>query len=256
MQWVAKLCGVLGYLYLRLCYLTSRYLLTSQADASLRACWDRGVATVLVCWHDEFLLSLISLQTPRFRKVLFITNDSFGGVFLETFCRCLGTRYQVIRRGASREERLLGMAAGLARQGALGIAADYGPPWFSARPTAWQLARLTEGHVVATRLEPRRKLRLRMADRHVYIPLPFNRYTLVASAPLSPQVPERVGGASKTAAALSEQPGERNALSAELHRLRERSAFAAIQPPAIGPGIPDDQPTISEQSARRRQELH
>ena len=255
MRWVARVVGVLGYVYLRFCYLTSRYLMTSQADASLRACWDRGVATVFVCWHDEFLLSLITLQTPRFRKVLFITNDSFGGVFLETFCRCLGTRFQVIRRRASREERLLGMAAGLARQGALGIAADYGPPWFSARPTAWQLARLTEGNVVATRLEPKRKLRLRMADRHAYIPLPFNRYALVAGVPLSPQVPERTAGASKIAASLAEQPGEREVLSAELHRLRERSVFASIQPPPIGPGPAPEQPAISEQAALPRQEL-
>src|SRR5262245_49291511 len=129
MRWVARVVGVLGYVYLRFCYLTSRYLITSQADQSLRGSCERGASTVFVCWHDEFLFSLLTIQSSRFRKLLFITNDSFGGVFLETFCRCLGVRCQVIQRQASREERLLSMAAGLARRGSLGIAADYGPPW-------------------------------------------------------------------------------------------------------------------------------
>lgn len=181
--------GLMAFVYLRFCYLTSRFLFTASADESMRASWESGVSTVFVCWHDEFLLSLLSMQTTRFRGILFITNDSFGGVFLETFCRCLGIPYQVIRRKAPRHERLRSMADGLARRRAMAIAADYGRPWFHARPTAWQLARLTEGVVVACRIEPSRKLRVKIGDRYAYVPVPFARYALTTSAPLTPRAP-------------------------------------------------------------------
>jgi lysophospholipid acyltransferase (LPLAT)-like uncharacterized protein len=222
--------GLVAFVYLRFCYLTSRFLFTPSADESMRSSWERGVSTVFVCWHDEFLLSLLSMQTARFRGILFITNDSFGGVFLETFCRCLGIRSHVIRREVPRHERLRSMADGLAVHRAMAIAADYGRPWFRARPTAWQLARLTEGVVVACRIEPSRKLRIKIGDRYAYVPVPFARYALTTSAPLTPSyapaAPLHAEENAAAAAALLELPRERDVLDRELNELRTRTSFA------------------------------
>ena len=232
--------GTLAFAYLRFCFLTSRFVFTESADRSMRASWESGVATVFICWHDEFLLSLLSMQTERFRRILFITNDSFGGVFLETFCRWLGLRFHVIRRRTPRLERLRAMADGLAQQGALAIAADYGPPWYRARPTACQLARATQGVVVACRIEPRCKLRVRMGGRRAYLPVPFTRYELTTSAPLrAPRFGDASAAAGSGAAGgvdvWAEVPGEREMLDLELNRLRQSAAPPRSPAPPVPP---------------------
>jgi len=182
----AGLLGLIGFLYLRLCCATSRFHFTSSADEALRRSLESGIATVFVCWHDEFLISLIGVQQARFSRVSFITNDSFGGVFLETFCRCFGNRHYIIPRRASREERIDGMATELCNNGCLALAADYGKPWYKARPTASQLARRANGCVVPIRIEPKHRLCVKLGDRRAYLPLPFSEYVMWAAAPFHP----------------------------------------------------------------------
>ena len=65
---LAALLGLLAFLYLRLCFRTSRYIVTESAEAVMRRTWDRGTPTVYTCWHDEFLICLLSLQCSRFPK--------------------------------------------------------------------------------------------------------------------------------------------------------------------------------------------
>lgn len=182
----AGVLGVVGFLYLRFCSATSRFHFTGGADEALRRSLESGIATVFVCWHDEFIISLIGVQQARFRRVSFITNDSFGGVFLETFCRCFGNRHYIIPRRASREERIDGMAAELSKHGSLALAADYGKPWYKARPTALQLARRANGCVVPMRIEPKHRLLLKLGDRRAYLPLPFSEYVMWAATPRRP----------------------------------------------------------------------
>ena len=123
---LVRLCamglGLLGFLYLRFCYLTSRFQVTKQAQRSLEAWWA-GLPTVFVCWHDEFLTCLVSIQQPRIRgnRPLFVTNDSFGGQFLQTFCRCLGLPQLVMPLAARRSQKFQMLAEGLEDHGALRI---------------------------------------------------------------------------------------------------------------------------------------
>lgn len=184
----ATALGVLGYVYLRFCYLTSRFQVTRQAQRSLEAWWA-GLPSVFVCWHDEFLTCLVSIQQPRIRqhKPLFVTNDSFGGQFLETFCRCLGLPRLVMPLRASRGEKLHKLGEGLEDHGALAIAADYGRPWFQAHPTSRTVAAMADGAVVAMSLSARRTWVLRFRDgKRIQLPLPFNTYTLRLSPPQQP----------------------------------------------------------------------
>ncbi len=206
---VAWSLGVCGFLYVRLCYATSRFHLTKQSQDSLRETLGRDVPVVFVCWHDEFILSLVIMQLDWFRRSLFITNDSFGGKFLESCCRCLGLPIRVIRRKDPRDGRILAMAAGLEAHRSLAIAADYGQPWYKARPTAFQLAKMTNGCVVPMRVEPKPALRLRLGDRHAFFPLPFSRFALVAGQPRW----------------ASEKHDPTPDLSTDLDRLRDSSAF-------------------------------
>jgi len=180
---IAIAMGILGYAYLRLCFVTSRYIVTSAAEAVLRRTWDVAIPTVFACWHDQFLISPLSLQCRRFPKPLFVTNDSFGGVFLQTICRLLASPFVVIGLAQSRETRLDSLTLGLARYRRMTIAADYGDPWYRARSSARILAERTGGCVVAMRLEPRRKWRLRVGAGHAYLPLPFSAYAISLGEP-------------------------------------------------------------------------
>jgi len=108
------------------------------------------------------------------------TNDSFGGVFLQTLCRRLRSPYLIIEQSTPREHRLEQLVGGLLQHRRMTIAADYGRPWYVARPTSGQLAIGTQGYIVATRLEPRRKWRGPMgkAGGAAYLPLPFSAYAM------------------------------------------------------------------------------
>ncbi|HKP64461.1 MAG TPA: hypothetical protein VJV78_47310 [Polyangiales bacterium] len=141
--------------------------------------------TVFSCWHDEFLIALLNLQSPRLSKPLFITNDSFGGVFLETFCKLAANPCLVIRRGTPVEDRIEQLVTGLATHRRVAIAADYGRPWYKARPTAAQIAGRLDGYVLAIRLEPRRKLRvpIGISGGIAYLPIPFSTYALWMDEP-------------------------------------------------------------------------
>lgn len=232
---VASVLGWLGYLYLRFCFRTSRYIVSDEADAVLKRTWDRGIPTVYACWHDEFLICLLSLQCSRFPKPLFITNDSFGGIFLEVFCRLSGNPCIVIKRGSPLETRIDLLANGLAEHRHLAIAADYGRPWYKARPTADQLAARTDGCVVGMRLEPRRKWKIPLgfAGGVAYLPTPFTSYTLWLSEP------HRAGDADlgQKLDALSRRSSERHAPSpvavagpiAESQTLRTRPSHQRLR---------------------------
>lgn len=199
-EWVARALGCLGFLYVRLCYATSRIRLSDELGDALRQTVECGVPTVFVCWHDEFLLSLLGIQIPCLRDLLFITNDSFGGIFLETVAHCTRTPLLVIRRKDPREGRIEAMLSAMRPRRGLAIAADYGKPWYKARPTAFQIARANHGRVIATRLEPKRPVRLGLGQHRAYFPLPFSEYALRASAPLA--VPTVDDGSARLAAAL------------------------------------------------------
>jgi lysophospholipid acyltransferase (LPLAT)-like uncharacterized protein len=92
------------------------------------------------------------------------------------------------------------MAIAMQQQRGLAIAADYGKPWYKARPTAFQIAAFREGRVVATRFEPRRPVRLGLGQHRAYFPLPFSEYAMWASEPLT--VPSADDGSQGLAAAL------------------------------------------------------
>jgi lysophospholipid acyltransferase (LPLAT)-like uncharacterized protein len=217
---VASVLGLLGYVYLRFCFRTSRYVVSDEAEAVLKRTWDRDIPTVFACWHDEFLICLLSLLCPRVAKPLFITNDSFGGIFLEVFCRLVGNPCIVIKRGSPLENRIDRLANGLAEHRRLAIAADYGRPWYKARPTADQLAARTDGYVVGMRLEPRRKWKIPLgfAGGVAFLPTPFTSYTLWLSEP------HRAGDADL---------GEKlNALSRRSSDQPARSPVVAVSPVA------------------------
>lgn len=215
---LASVLAVIAYVYMRFCYRTSRYIVTDSAEAVLKRTCDRGIPTVYACWHDEFLICLLSLQCPRFPRPLFITNDSFGGIFLEVFCRFARNPYLVIERASPIESRLDQLADGLTEHRRMTIAADYGRPWYKARPTADQLAARLEGYVVAMRLEPLRKWRIPLgaAGGIAYVPTPFSSYAFWLGEP--------------------HRAGESD-LGDQLQELGERSYAASLRPVAAS-GVP------------------
>lgn len=183
---LAILAAPLGYVYMRFCFSTSRYIVTDTAESVLRRTWDRNIPTVFACWHDEFLLSPLSLQCPRFPRPLFVSNDSFGGMFLQTICRLLRSPFLVIGLRESRAARLDALARGLAQHRRMTIAADYGRPWYRARASAQFIAERAGGRVVAMRLESQRKWLVRVGAGKAYLPVPFSAYAIWLGEPRAP----------------------------------------------------------------------
>jgi lysophospholipid acyltransferase (LPLAT)-like uncharacterized protein len=183
-KWLAAVAGRVLYAYARVCFATSRYVVTPAADKTLRKTWDAGVPTVYVFWHDEFLLLSLNACCPRIQFPTCVTNDAFGGRLVASFWKSVGADVITIGLRESREARIARTIEALRRGKRLVIAADYGKPWFRPRPTAFQLASAAGGVVVAMHLEGTRDVALRIGSWRLKLPLPFNRYALHLSEPM------------------------------------------------------------------------
>lgn len=175
--------------YLRVCYATSKLACSPESEWALDGSVRAGRNTLLVFWHDEFMLTgLLSFISPL-KDGAAVTNDSFGGAVMEKVVRLLGAKSVRIGLRESREERIGRIAQAVRAHRMVAIAAAYGEPWFKARPTSLQIAAGLDGCVLAIHIETNRRLLLRTGAWRAYLPLPFSRYVLQISTPLRPKLP-------------------------------------------------------------------
>ena len=175
-----------------LCYRTSRFAISPEAERVLAQTWDRGVPTVYVFWHDEFVLNSLLAYCARLHHPVCAANDRFGGeVSRALWTRC-GAPVVSLLRNETREEKLTKLADALGANKRLVLAADYGRPWFRARPTAFRIAKRARGVVVPMHLNARYSIRVRREDHVISLPLPCSEYALHLGDPLSPSLGESV----------------------------------------------------------------
>ncbi len=183
----AFILGTLLYAYLWFCYQTSRVLSTREAEQALAASCDAGIPSAFVFWHDEFLLISLAAFWPRVPMPTIVMGAQFGGRVAARFAELRGTGVEMIHsRRDSRKQRLAQLTTALRDKKWIGIAADYGAPWFAARPTSLQLAHASDGLVVPMHVESSRNLRLGHRGWSVVIPLPFSRVTVKSCTPIRP----------------------------------------------------------------------
>ena len=218
-HWLASMLAGLLRAYGSLCYRTSVFGWTLDAERSLRATWDTGLPTVYTFWHDEFLALSLNAFCRRIQFPACVANDTFGGKVVARVWAAHGAPVVEIKRAEARARRIARIHEALLRARRLVIAADYGSPWFKARPTAQQLASATEGYVTAMHLHARHRLVVGYGDWRVHIPTPFNRYILHLSAPMAAQL------------------ATPKAIADALWSLRERARVPAV--PAFS-GSPDE----------------
>jgi lysophospholipid acyltransferase (LPLAT)-like uncharacterized protein len=179
-RFLARLLRAYGYF----CYRTSHFDWTAEAEQSLRATWDKGLPTVYTFWHDEFLTLSLNAFCRRIQFPACIANDAFGGKVVALAWAAHGAPVVEIKRGEARELRLVRIRNALLEERRLAIAADYGAPWFRARPTAQQLAASSGGYVTAMHLHATRNVVVGFGGWRVRVPTPFNDYVLHLSAPM------------------------------------------------------------------------
>jgi hypothetical protein len=152
---------------------------------------------VYTFWHDEFLALSLNAFCRRIQFPACVANDAFGGKIVARTWAAHGAPVVEIKRAEARERRIARIHEALLRARRLVIAADYGTPWFKARPTAQRLASATGGYVTAMHLHARHRLVVGYGAWRVHIPTPFNRYTLHLSAPMKAQsaTPEAIANA-------------------------------------------------------------
>ncbi len=173
---------------------TSRISIGQGGDSLPATLWD-GVPTVLVGWHDEFLnvpLVLMPYLTDARKRrgatadVTYVTNDTFAGQFIAEAGTDMGATLLTMKRTDDREAKLRVLEEGFHRTGGLLIAADYGRPWFRARPTAWDLAKNAGGCIVAFHVETSPSIAIGSNAHRGYLPVPFARYRVHFSPPQFP----------------------------------------------------------------------
>lgn len=180
-SFAARLVAGLVTLAARLCLRTSRISIAST-DVLART-WDDGVPTVYVYWHDEFVLNVLlplywRAAAVRDTQPVCGANDTFGGLVIWSCLSRLGVPLTMLPRRSDRDEKRALLAAAVREHKHLLLAADYGTPWFKARPTAFQIARETGGRVVAMHLRSQRELAIARGRWRLRLPTPFNRYEL------------------------------------------------------------------------------
>ncbi len=178
--------AIILWIYLWFCYHTSDLVYTGQIDASLRDTCDAGISMIYLFWHDEFMLVALSTFSERLRPRSIVTGTQFGGLVSARFSRAQGIHTIFIDKSESREQRISRIENGLRLHPKMGIAADYGAPWFTARPTSMQIAHETESLIVPVHVESRRSIIYKPGGASAIVPLPFSTYTFHASTPICP----------------------------------------------------------------------
>jgi lysophospholipid acyltransferase (LPLAT)-like uncharacterized protein len=221
---LARLLRAYGYF----CYCTSRFDRTAAAEQSLRATWDKGLPTIYTFWHDEFLTLSLNAFCRRLQFPACIANDAFGGKVVALAWAAHGAPVVEIKRNEAREVRLARIRNALLEQRRLAIAADYGAPWFKARPTSQQLAASSGGYVTAMHLHAMRNAVVGFGGWRVRVPTPFNHYVLHLSAPMQADAatPETVGQALW---ALRQRAREPVALAAADNPNKRTAAVRAVR---------------------------
>ena len=162
-------------LYERFCASTSDISLDMEAQRAL----DKSQPTVLVCWHEESqLLSFVAASLPT--PVSCIANDTFGGELMANAAGRLGVVVHVLKGADTRAEKLTHLREAVALGVPVAIAADYGEPWFKARPTALQVAAATGARLFAVHVTTPRRWRLGRGAHVLAFPTPWNIYRVVA----------------------------------------------------------------------------
>ncbi len=156
---------------------------------------------MLVGWHDEFLnapLVLLPYLTDARRRrgatadVTYVTNDTFAGQLIAEAGAGMGATMLTMKSTDDRKTKLRVLEEGFRRTGGLLIAADYGRPWFRARPTAWDLAKNARGCIVAFHIEASPAIAIGSRTHRGYLPVPFAHYRVHLSPP---QFPSHANGA-------------------------------------------------------------
>jgi lysophospholipid acyltransferase (LPLAT)-like uncharacterized protein len=174
------------YGYSRFCAATSRIWIAEADVHHLRAAEKRLEPWVVTFWHEDFLLWPIVAQYAHLPWTVWIHNDTFGGRLIQGFCRKAGQPSVELVRKSGRKEKLEAMAGALRAKGRIGIAADYGHPWFKVHPTASQLARQTNGVVLAVHISAPSNPRIGKGNHRLRLPVPFSRYEVRASPWIDP----------------------------------------------------------------------
>jgi lysophospholipid acyltransferase (LPLAT)-like uncharacterized protein len=238
-KFAARLLAHLLRAYGYFCYRTSRFDRSAEAELSLRATWDKGLPTVYTFWHDEFLTLSLNAFCRRLQFPACIANDAFGGKVLALAWAAHGAPVVEIKRQEAREVRLARIRDALLEQRRLAIAADYGAPWFKARPTAQQLAASSGGYVTAMHLHATRNVVVGLGGWRVRVPTPFNHYVLHLSAPMQADAatPETVGQAlwslrerarQPVALAAGDNPKKRTGVVRAVRRVGQLAAQALL----------------------------
>jgi len=169
--------------YARFCVRTSRLQRLRETLAGVERTWDASRPAIYVYWHDEFVLNVLlpvhwqaagaSHEMPACGA-----NDAFGGDVIQACLSRLGVPLALLPRRSDRSTKLKTLAKALRVHRRLLLAADYGRPWFRARPTAFQLARETGAVVVAMHLHAKRPWVVSSGGRKLIVPQPFTQYEL------------------------------------------------------------------------------
>ncbi len=189
----ADLSSDLSVRYTRFCLASSSFVIPDASQRVLSEVWDSPSPSLYVYWHDEFLLNLLlslhwSSQRVRPNMPACVANDALGGEMIRAALAPLDVPLVVLARRESREAKLATLVDGMRRHRQMLLAADYGAPWFHARPTAFQIAEATGATLVAMHLRARRDASISTGGRHrVRLPTPKNAYEVIL-APIAPTV--------------------------------------------------------------------
>ena len=165
--------------YLALCRRTSHFELSESAEASLAESWDLRIPTIFVFWQDESLLTGLLAQVERLRWPVRPLPSGFWGQVAERCWSEGGAPTLHVPNGMSWDMRQRTLARGLWAHRRILMPADEGKPRYAVRPMAWQLARGSQGCLVALHVEAPGAQKL----FGQYLPLPFSEYRLQLSEP-------------------------------------------------------------------------
>lgn len=169
--------------YARFCARTSHLDRLRETLAAMEQTWDPSKPAVYVYWHDEFILNILlpihwQASGAAHEMPVCGANDVFGGLVIQVCLSRLGVPLALLPRRSDRLTKLKTLTEGLRTHRRLLLAADYGRPWFCARPTAFQLAKETGGVVVAIHLHTDRPWVVSWRGWKLILPRPFARYEL------------------------------------------------------------------------------
>jgi lysophospholipid acyltransferase (LPLAT)-like uncharacterized protein len=174
------LIPLLGYLYVRLVYLTSRVHYEG-------APYDGDDSVVVICWHEHLLMAPYCWhhlrRNRKDKRVFVIASQHKDGEYITRLVKRLGV--EGIRGSSSRggARALLSAMRKMDRGSDLAIMPD-GPrgPRHSVAPGVIALAQKKGCKIITMRYEASRYWRLKSWDRFV-VPKPFGRLRLQVGEP-------------------------------------------------------------------------